>query len=93
MIARERLALNQFLSQIDNPQVAFSVRQRHPQTVDEAASAPIEVESYVGQNCKPTSVGTVPMQVVEHDEAAVSASRHTVRRHRKLAVHTNEAIG
>ena len=41
--ARERLALNQFLSQIDNPQVAFSVRQRHPQTVDEAASATIEL--------------------------------------------------
>ena len=71
--ARERLALNQFFSQIDNPQVAFSVRQRHPQTVDEAASATIELESYVGQNCKPTSVATVPMQVVEHDEAAVSA--------------------
>ena len=71
--ARERFALNQFLSQIDNAQVAFSVRQRHPQTVDEAASATIGLESYVGQNCKPTSVGTVPMQVVEHDEAAVSA--------------------
>ena len=49
------------------------MRQSHPQTVDEAASATIELESYVGQNCKPTSVGTVPMQVVEHDEAAVSA--------------------
>ncbi|KAL5517532.1 hypothetical protein EMCRGX_G003091 [Ephydatia muelleri] len=54
--------------------VAFSVRQRHPQTVDEAASAcTIVLESYVGQNCKPTSVGSVPMQVVEHDEAAISA--------------------
>lgn len=40
--------------------------------MDEAASATIELESYVGLNCKPTSVGTVPMQVVKNDEAAVS---------------------
>ena len=31
--ARECLALNHYLSQIDNPQVAFSVRQRQPQTL------------------------------------------------------------
>ena len=32
-----------------------------------------KLESYVGQNCKSTSVGTVSMQpVVEHDEAAIS---------------------
>ncbi|KAL5480079.1 hypothetical protein EMCRGX_G023701 [Ephydatia muelleri] len=43
--ARECLALNQFLSQLDNPQVAFGVKQKRPQTVDEAALAAMELES------------------------------------------------
>eukprot|EP00731_Ephydatia_muelleri_P026491 Em0018g591a len=45
--ARECLALNQFLSQLDNPQVAFGVKQKQPQTVDEAALAAMELESYL----------------------------------------------
>eukprot|EP00731_Ephydatia_muelleri_P017224 Em0010g322a len=35
--ARERLALNQFLEQIENPQVAFRVKQKLPRNVVEAA--------------------------------------------------------
>ena len=35
--ARKHLALNSFLAQIDNPQVAFSVRQKRAETVDAAA--------------------------------------------------------
>ncbi|KAL5473844.1 hypothetical protein EMCRGX_G028406 [Ephydatia muelleri] len=45
--ARERLALNQFLSQIENPQVAFGVKQKRPQNVEEAVTATIELESYL----------------------------------------------
>ena len=37
--ARERLTLNQFLSQIDNPQVAFGVKQKQPNNVDDAVAA------------------------------------------------------
>ena len=44
--AKEQLALNHFLSQIENPHAAFSVRQKHPKTVDEAVSATLEMESY-----------------------------------------------
>eukprot|EP00731_Ephydatia_muelleri_P002954 Em0001g2954a len=50
--ARECLALNQFLSQSDNPQVAFGVKQKRPQTVDEAALAAMELESYLHPNTK-----------------------------------------
>ena len=43
---RERLALNQFLELIETPQVAFSVKQKRPRNVEEAAV--IELESYLG---------------------------------------------
>eukprot|EP00731_Ephydatia_muelleri_P036553 Em0276g5a len=46
--ARERLALNQFLSELDKPQVAFGVRQGRPKSLDEAVSLTIELESYIG---------------------------------------------
>eukprot|EP00731_Ephydatia_muelleri_P032795 Em0024g339a len=59
--ARECLALNQFLSQLNNPQVAFGVKQKRPQTVDEAALAAMELESYL-HPCKPSmTVGFLPM--------------------------------
>ena len=45
--ARERLALNQFLLQIENPQVAFGVKHKRPQNVEEAVTATIELESYL----------------------------------------------
>ena len=48
--ARERLALTQFLTHIENPQVAFGVRQKRPETVEAAVVATIELESYLGIN-------------------------------------------
>ena len=41
-IARERLALNQFLAEIGNPQVAFGVKQICPKTVEKAVIATIK---------------------------------------------------
>eukprot|EP00731_Ephydatia_muelleri_P036277 Em0229g3a len=46
--ARERLALTQYLAHIENPQIAFGVRQKRPETVDAAVTATIELESYLG---------------------------------------------
>ena len=43
--AKEQLALNMFLSLIDNSQVAFAVRQR-PATLDTTVSATLEIECY-----------------------------------------------
>ena len=69
--ARERLALNSFLAQIDNPQVAFSVRQKRPETVDAAVAATLEMESYLGP--KASHVGQVVAE--EEVEAAAVASK------------------
>ncbi|KAL5505693.1 hypothetical protein EMCRGX_G007162 [Ephydatia muelleri] len=54
--ARERLALGQFLSNIENPQVAFGVRQKCPETLDAAARMTIELESYLKITTTPTPV-------------------------------------
>jgi hypothetical protein len=45
--ARERLAVDRFLTQIADPQLAFSVRQRHPQTVDDAVAATLELQAHL----------------------------------------------
>ena len=45
--AREHLALQSYLKQLDHPQVAFSVRQCRPATLDDAVTATLEMESYV----------------------------------------------
>ena len=48
--ARERLALNTYLSLVDNTQVAFAVKQRVPDTLDAAVAATLELESYLPLN-------------------------------------------
>ena len=45
--ARERFALNQYLAHLSHPQVAFSVKQAKPKTVDEAVRLTLEMESYL----------------------------------------------
>ena len=44
--ARDLLAMNHFLNQLDNPQVAFSVKQSRPRKLDEAVAATLEMESF-----------------------------------------------
>ena len=45
--AKELLALERYLGELDNPQVAFAVRQREPKTVDKAVTATLEIQSYL----------------------------------------------
>jgi hypothetical protein len=45
--AREQLAINSFLQQLMPPQVAFSVKQKRPASLDDAVAATLELESYV----------------------------------------------
>lgn len=45
--ARERLSINAFLQQLSHPQVAFSVKQKKPNMLDEAVAATLELESYL----------------------------------------------
>ena len=44
--AREQMALTHYLTQIDNPQVAFAVKQQKPANLDAAVTATLEMESY-----------------------------------------------
>ena len=43
--SRECIALNHYLSQLNNPQIAFGVKQRRPKSVLDAVTATIELES------------------------------------------------
>ena len=45
--ARQQLALQCYLSQLDNEQVAFGVKQRKSKTIDAAVGATLELESYL----------------------------------------------
>ena len=59
--ARQQLALQHYLSQLCNDQVAFGVKQRKPKTIEAAVGATLELESYLVQH---SSSGTVaPVQV------------------------------
>lgn len=53
--ARERLSINAYLSQLPQPQIAFSVRQKQPATLDEAVAVTLEMESYM-QLSRPSDV-------------------------------------
>ena len=59
--ARERLALTQFLAHIGNPQVAFGVRQKRPETVEAAVVATIELESYLNSCSSRVQGGVTPV--------------------------------
>lgn len=50
--AREQLALQSYLQQLDHPQIAFSVKQKCPATLDEAVAATLEMESYLSPHAK-----------------------------------------
>ena len=53
--ARVVLALQSYLSQLDQPQVAFSVKQRRPKGLDEAVASTLEMESYAPPAAKPVA--------------------------------------
>ena len=71
--ARERLALNQFLAQITNPQIAFGVKQKRPKTVEEAAVTTIELESYLGSTGERLHVNSTFPQP-DSEQAAVGSA-------------------
>ena len=59
--ARQQLVLQRYLSQLDNEQVAFSVKQRKPRTIEAAVGATLECESYL---LRPTLSGAVVAPVL-----------------------------
>ena len=73
MEARERLALNHYLTQLDHPQVAFAVKQRTPNSLDAAASATLELESYVPPKQGSSAVSCGEVEAEKCEEVAVGA--------------------
>ena len=69
--ARERLALNHYLSQLDNPQVAFNVKQKRPTNLVEAVGSTLEMESYLLP--QPSKVATVDVE--QHTAIAAVQSK------------------
>lgn len=67
--ARECLALQTYLKQLDQPQVAFSVKQTQPGTLDDVVAATLEMESYV-------SLGTETIATL-HEESSVGEEDST----------------
>ena len=47
MTIQQQLALQCYLLQLDNQQVAFGVKQRKPKTIEAAVRATLELESYL----------------------------------------------
>ena len=62
-----------FLNQIRNPQVAFSVYQKHPKTVDDAVSATLEMESYL----RPKISHVYQVDLGEVEAAAIAIGPNT----------------
>ena len=74
--AQELLALNNFLAQIENPQLAFGVRQKAPTTLDAAVAATLELETYL--HPKITTAPIVHVEELQCDEGdVIAASTYT----------------
>ena len=69
--ARELLAINAYLRQLTQPQVAFSVKQKNPGTLDDAVAATLEMESYTESPTNRT--GAVSILQPENETATVAA--------------------
>ena len=69
--SQEQLTLTHYLNRLNNPQVAFAVKQQKPKKLDEAVRATLEVESYL---IKPAMVGNVSSESEETTVGAVSYS-------------------
>ena len=79
--ARETLALNTFLSEIDNPNLAFGVKQRTTASLDAAVTATLELESYLSPKMTVSAITDVQQSsklVEEVDCNAVSQRRDDV---------------
>ena len=68
--AREYLALNSYLSQLSDPQVSFSVKQRRPKSIVDAVAAMLELEVYTktGPGTKAHVSGEATATVRDADE-------------------------
>jgi len=72
--AKELLTVDRYLNNISDPNVVFAVRQKRPQTVEEAVAATLEMESYLPQCPKERKVSLV-QETMELDVGVVQSQR------------------
>ena len=77
--ARELLAVDRYLSNINDPSIAFAVRQKRPETMEEAVAATLEMESYSTQCVKEKEkkVSFVE-EATEHDVGMVRSQQNVI---------------
>ena len=63
--ARQQLALQRYLSQLQDDQIAFGVKQRKPKTIEAAVEATLELELYLVQHSSPGTVAPVRLDSVD----------------------------
>ena len=77
-----QMALTHYLRQLDHPTIAFNVKQRRSNTLDETVSATLEMESYLMSSSQAAAgVSTVePLQETEEATVAVvgSSQQHSI---------------
>ena len=67
--ARERLSISTYLTQLPQPQLSFSVRQKQPSTLDDAVVATLQMESYLPSQ----QLSSVSTTVTGHEEDSTTA--------------------
>ena len=75
--AWKRLSLNRYLEQLADPQVAFGVGQACPKTIQEAAAATLQMESYT--LCRPAAIAKVTQVGLESEITQVGAISERLR--------------
>ena len=74
--ARERLAVDRFLTQISDPQLAFGVRQKEPKTIDAAVAATLELQAHLNlANAAGARTGAFPVDAIHHGRRPVQQDR------------------
>ena len=81
--AQQQLALQRYLSQLDNEQVVFSVKRRKPRTTEAAVGVALECESYL---VRPTLSGAVvaPVQMESQDSTLMEMMTQLMARMDRL---------
>lgn len=90
--ARERLAINSYLQQLTDPQVAFSVRQKRPETLDDAVAATLEMESYALPTAHAGVVSTLQPEPESEPETASVAAIDPIERLTNIVQRLTEQV-
>ena len=90
--ARQQLALQRYLSQLDNEQVAFSVKQRKLKTMEAAVSITLECESFLIKSTCATAGAVAPVRVESNDSTLLEMMTQLMARLDKLEEQSSKQV-